>query len=486
MVSKISLRNLQFLNKKAAFTIIMGIIGGTIMVIVMMMAFTLFSAPYLDYMTDNENLRSFGKFTTGLSKGCNSGLDTEIHFGLSTTAAESYIISAVGENTATYLSDSALALTSTNSKLVVKKCKDTYCYCLLKGTLKEGYILAPDQNVLTKEAPLNAVENASYMKSGSKSYQYSGAASHTPAQSFVTLQNGEIQAVWIKGTALYPDSFAGELTVGIYKTDSNGRPDTNKFLGSGKITADDIKTVHDGWFRVSISGIELYTTQSYAIVLSSADDMSNNYFLWHYSTTKGGSNEAMLSAGDAFVVNEIGDWDKCTDISLDVSAFDYIVEIVPPSTIKNLINWDSELKNALASEEEDPFSKLEVLQCRNIISDLKCGSTDNSKPMMLPEIEKDGTYNSIVWLQPKFTTDTSVEPVKDGRGKVIGYRDVFEKENFNLKFDSYTFSRPVSKEGTFENHVLSFTEPDLSAFMNIADTETANIGEYPYLIKNNN
>jgi hypothetical protein len=122
---------------------------------------------------------------------------------------------------------------------------------------------------------------------------------------------------------------------------------------------------------------------------------------------------------------------------------------------KALGDWDFELKSVLSNQ--NPFSKMKVLQCRSIVDELKCFDYEASQLKSLaPVVEKDGIFYAIVWLQAR--TDIPTPGVAN---------------SYPLAIYSYIFERPMNA-----NYILSRTEPDLALYMKEYKDDSPSLGVY--------
>jgi len=129
------------LNKKGLSPLILEIIGGVIVVAIILVLFTGFASPFLEFLSDSKNIEAFNKFTNAMNRACREGSETVSYFTLGyKSTREIYAIGLIsGETTAAIENMQQCDLTSTTtcttakSRDVIGKCwGGVYCWCLFK------------------------------------------------------------------------------------------------------------------------------------------------------------------------------------------------------------------------------------------------------------------------------------------------------------------------------------------------------------------
>ncbi|MCD6576248.1 MAG: hypothetical protein J7K73_03750 [Nanoarchaeota archaeon] len=115
------------------------IIGSALVVGLIVFLFMSFANPFLDFLIDYENVKSFNKFTMGLSSACTGGTRTVsyVKFYSTNPPTNAYAIALVGPVFSDFIKnlpteDNVYPHTSRYSQDMIKKCSGAYCYCLLK------------------------------------------------------------------------------------------------------------------------------------------------------------------------------------------------------------------------------------------------------------------------------------------------------------------------------------------------------------------
>ena len=115
------------------------IIGSVVVVGLVVLLFMSFSTPFLDFLIDYENVKSFNKFTFGISAACTSGTKTitYVKFYSTDPPENTYAVALVGPIFRTFIREMSVDTkdsphTTTYSQDRIDKCTGDYCYCLLK------------------------------------------------------------------------------------------------------------------------------------------------------------------------------------------------------------------------------------------------------------------------------------------------------------------------------------------------------------------
>lgn len=138
------------LKKKGLSALIIEIIGGVIVVAIILIMFSGFASPFLEFLSDSKNIEAFSTFTNAMTRTCREGSETIPYFTLGYQSPRKiYAISLISGNSAESIANigqctlspsvSGVALpgtcTSEQSKDILAKCTDTkLCWCLLKIT----------------------------------------------------------------------------------------------------------------------------------------------------------------------------------------------------------------------------------------------------------------------------------------------------------------------------------------------------------------
>lgn len=258
---------------------------GVIVVAVMLLVFAGFSSPFLDRMSNQESLNSFGKFTAGLSTACDRGISTQTYISFSETGSQKYVISAVGKETAAYLREQSDDLVDKESKSNVKKCLDDNCYCLLKIS-NDKLKINNNQKAIVKEVvgdsqeisySKNSVGGATYYKGSKETDKLQLAQSFTPGQS---CKNPEL---WIRAGVENLNSFLNTdiVTVKLSYAKADGTPYEDYVFSTLKKS--DFQNSKDGWIKLGLEQFFLDKNRRYVLTLSSANDLSGAAFYWNGS-----------------------------------------------------------------------------------------------------------------------------------------------------------------------------------------------------------
>ncbi|MDD5239197.1 MAG: hypothetical protein PHH61_01915 [Candidatus Nanoarchaeia archaeon] len=417
------------------------IIGGAITVLLLMGVFSAFASPYLDFMASSEYLKNFNKFTLGLSTACDKGTSTQSYISLFADGNDYFTIGALGTKSATYLNVLSDSIVDKDSKERVKKCIDSQCYCLLK-IASYPFADLSGKNVIVKEVPhqpaypLNSSMN---LAASTWTYPYDDLGFYTLAQGFRSSTEGVLSSVWLntsfdfsKISSLISGATNTKITVSIYSYDADGYPDSSNVLASVPIPFSQFESSKDGLLKVDFN-TPVYITQlkTYFIVVNSSFTLPT-YSLMYWNSVDS------PSFGNAFYFDTAtGKWAIANGGS---TVFNYAVTVTPLSTNQIFEKWDNELKDSLSQTAIK--DRISVLQCRKIADELGCEADDGT--LLLPAIKISrlpssslSEYYPIMWLKPGDST--------------------------SLKFDSYTFVRPIDASGNFENIILSYTSPELTS-----------------------
>ncbi len=138
---------------------IIEMIGSMIVVGLMIILFSGFAGPFLQFLTDMENIKSFNKFTSVMSKTCTEGAETTAYISLSApTKSNTYAIGLFVSDFANKLDlldecfgEEYYPCTTKVSKGRIKNCLDDsdLCWCLIRVRFKKEYCVNPTHNTIT-------------------------------------------------------------------------------------------------------------------------------------------------------------------------------------------------------------------------------------------------------------------------------------------------------------------------------------------------
>jgi len=322
------------MNKKAAFPeLVNQVVGGAIMVALLIILFAGFSGAFLDFMSDQENIRSFNKFTSGLSKACTTGISTQTYISLSETGSEKYIISAVGSDTASYLKLASETKVDSNSKRNVKKCEGSLCYCLLH--FKNGdKKVNNNQNLFVKDLVFEDSKMVAY--SESPSWDNTGDVStlmmysnDITTQAFKPEYSGIATGFWIRGHIPDPDKFPSDAGIGVelYAAEDSGKPKTSELIFATTLNKDDIINAKDNWIQLHYPSSPIYRSyypyaylsneKNYVLVVHPVKDLGEGYFAWNGNNDLNQIKQfnALSSGWDYYI--DLHDWSETSDIFQD-------------------------------------------------------------------------------------------------------------------------------------------------------------------------
>ena len=151
------------------------IIGSVVVVGLIVLLFMSFATPFLNFLIDYENIKSFNKFTSGISAACTSGTKTVTYlkFYSSNPPENTYAVALVGPKFRTFIrqmsvEDGTSPHTTTYSQDRVSKCKDDYCYCLLSIQLNVKLSNGKFENCINPNATAFLIPRADYVDSDGK------------------------------------------------------------------------------------------------------------------------------------------------------------------------------------------------------------------------------------------------------------------------------------------------------------------------------
>ena len=432
------------MNKKGLSILILEIVGGVIVVALMMVMFAGFSSPFLQFLIDQENIKSFNKYTNVLSSACSSGTGTELYFGPSPASKnEPYVWTLLYYRTARAISNdpedtlnpgmkvcaagsSAAPCVTQDSKDIVKRCKSDFCWCLMKIKFNDKKCYKDDFNmILIPTGNINSPDptvGANQPNTGPFADIYSDKLG---AQLFKPSIEGVISSIELHGYYDNYDSCAsnrGKLRVTILGVDSFNNPNYDEVRGIAEVYPSDIGGTAKA-FTVKFSGVYVTTTDTYAIVVSAPESTQFCKFRWSRTSSNAYTNGASYTGTE-------DNWGSDNN-----NDFYFKVYIKQLESYSKLNSWDSQLAGALT--DSDNVKKIRVVQCITIKEQMGC---DKDNFPILPTLLKDpkkksGEKEFIAWIQPKLKWEDSV---------FTELRHILPTKLF---FDSFSADRPIIQSG---------------------------------------
>jgi hypothetical protein len=445
--------------------LIIQIIGGVIIVAVMMSMFSGFASPFLKFLVDSENIKSFNKFTRTMTDACSDGTGTELYFGPSPVGMRGeYVWSLVYTRTARYLSDPAptgmisceqnggqdLCISKT-SKDTIYKCRSDYCWCLFELTFKPGECYTENltammitKDAITNEAPKTAALQADY------STAYKAISTNAMfAQTFYyrddSVSDGVLTSIRINGfykgyTSCLPEQL-GPVQISIYGMKDSTHIDIYDLLGSAELRHSQIGG-EAGMKTFEFSGINVESGTNYAIIVSSPGTSQDCAFQWYHSDTDRLSNGKAYSF-DGFSLTEI-DSSTSKDFTFNVS-----VKAIP--AISKIRAWDNVLKDEL--KDNNTLKKVRVVQCSKVRDQMEC--VKENFPVLPVIKDKNGKEGFLTWVQPLRVCSSIKNPVP------IGPNDLVKVCIFSKTFlESFSVDRPINEDtGKLEYYTNAYPSP---------------------------
>jgi hypothetical protein len=134
------------LKKGKLSPLILEIIGGVIVVAIVLILFSGFAAPFLEFLSDSKNIEAFNKFTAAQTRACREGSETVPYFNLGFQSQRKiYAISLVSGQATTAIRNmpnceigaTVTPCSSSNDKERLAECTgNAVCWCLLKVTYR--------------------------------------------------------------------------------------------------------------------------------------------------------------------------------------------------------------------------------------------------------------------------------------------------------------------------------------------------------------
>jgi hypothetical protein len=458
------------MNKKGLSILILEIIGGVIVVAFMMTMFAGFSSPFLQFLIDQENIKSFNKYTNLMSTACSSGSGTELYFGPSPISKnEPYVWTLLYYRTARAISNapddtlnpgmqvcttsSGTSLCTTqDSKDIIKRCKSDFCWCLLRIKLQnnkcynDGYqmITIPTGDISKQDASLDANQPA-----------YNGQADiyldNLGVQLFKPITDGVISSIELHGYynnyKTCSSSNRGKLQVSILGVNYD-TPNYDDVLGTAEVSPSDISGSPAKAFTVKFSGVYVTKIDKYAIVVSAPESTATCDFRWSRADYNA------YTDGASYVGKE-DSWGS--DTSKD---FYFKFYIKPLASYSKLNSWDAQLAGALTNSNN--VNKVRVIQCETIKDQMKCDKDNLPILPTLPVKKGSSEKRFIALIQPRLKWQDSI---------FTEFRNILPSKLF---FDSFSADRPIIQSGLqageFDYYLNAY--PAASFSTNFHDTGT--------------